>query len=640
MTVIVHPREEKPEAPEVEPGDGFAKNDSAAIAQWRSGLIRVDQNDEIKKMNMKVAGTLGNYLKQKVKVDRPKSPPKADTSMVSESTNNEVYDKSLFEGLTSKQKKNLRKKLQRQRKKREKQENSQLQSSMASSLNQGTKDDLSAGADQEIDAIDIEVGDKQDEKKDEKKQPVENLLDDLKLHDEVSGRSSVNEATLQKMKEEYQELHNKRGRKIDDTVMVKICDMGNGCWTYHHFTPEIQTRQYRSPEVIIGADYNTTADVWSFACTIFEMVTGDFLFEPRKGQNYDKDDDHLAQMMELLGRMPKNLALSGKNSKKFFDSKGHLRKISGLNFWPLKKVLVEKYRIKEDEAQAPAPDPCTPPAAAPPPSPPPRLPTSPRHRSPPSARTQCVPMRARPGCRCVHIAPPQQRGHANVWVNQAQRVRAGKARGAAAPAPPPHPGTRQKPKAARPARAPGATPGLLGAMDADIPDPVRATDKAFQMSNDGINQSSGRGTVLTGIVEQGTVKPGDAVELVGMVKMKKPVTTVVTSIEGYHKQMESGIAGDQVGCLIRGVSAAQVRPGLVICKPGPPHTLNPFGSGEYACPATAGSALGKLLLQPLCSEAGSVAVRPAPTGQAKSPPQHRGLGIKNGTKIDRPAMDE
>jgi len=57
-------------------------------------------------------------------------------------------------------------------------------------------------------------------------------------------------------------------------------------------------------------------------------------------------------MMELLGRMPKSLALSGKNSKKFFDNRGHLRKISGLNFWPLKKVLVEKYRIKEDEAQA------------------------------------------------------------------------------------------------------------------------------------------------------------------------------------------------------------------------------------------------------------------------------------------------
>ena len=142
----------------------------------------------------------------------------------------------------------------------------------------------------------------------------------------------------------------KRGPKIGDDVQVKICDMGNGCWTYHHFTPEIQTRQYRSPEVIIGADYNTSADIWSFACTIFEMVTGDFLFEPRKGSNYDKDDDHLAQMMELLGRMPKNLAMSGKHSKKYFDSRGNLRRIKDLRFWPVKKVLTDKYMIRDDEA--------------------------------------------------------------------------------------------------------------------------------------------------------------------------------------------------------------------------------------------------------------------------------------------------
>jgi serine/threonine protein kinase len=57
-------------------------------------------------------------------------------------------------------------------------------------------------------------------------------------------------------------------------------------------------------------------------------------------------------MMELLGRMPKNMALSGKHSKKYFNSLGHLRRISGLNYWPLKKVLMEKYRIKEEEAQA------------------------------------------------------------------------------------------------------------------------------------------------------------------------------------------------------------------------------------------------------------------------------------------------
>ena len=57
-------------------------------------------------------------------------------------------------------------------------------------------------------------------------------------------------------------------------------------------------------------------------------------------------------MMELLGRMPLNMALSGKHSKKFFTSQGHMRRISGLNYWPLKKVLMEKYRVKEEEARA------------------------------------------------------------------------------------------------------------------------------------------------------------------------------------------------------------------------------------------------------------------------------------------------
>jgi len=122
---------------------------------------------------------------------------------------------------------------------------------------------------------------------------IESKLNGLIENDNLAeaGKNGTDEApVLGKDGED----NSKRGPKIGDDVQVKICDMGNGCWTYHHFTPEIQTRQYRSPEVIIGADYNTSADIWSFACTIFEMVTGDFLFEPRKGSNYDKDDDHLA----------------------------------------------------------------------------------------------------------------------------------------------------------------------------------------------------------------------------------------------------------------------------------------------------------------------------------------------------------
>lgn len=93
------------------------------------------------------------------------------------------------------------------------------------------------------------------------------------------------------------------------------------------------------------------ADMWSLACMVFELATGDFLFEPRKGKNYGKDDDHLAQMMELLGRMPINIALGGRLHRRFFDRTGHLRRIRGLSYWPLKKVLIEKYRFKVKEAQ-------------------------------------------------------------------------------------------------------------------------------------------------------------------------------------------------------------------------------------------------------------------------------------------------
>ena len=116
-----------------------------------------------------------------------------------------------------------------------------------------------------------------------------------------------------------QDRGKKRGPGIDENVKVKLVDLGNACWFHHHFSTEIQTRQYRSPEVILGINYGPSADIWSFACMIFELITGDFLFEPRKGETYSKNDDHLAQIMELLGKMPGKIALSGRYSKVNFN---------------------------------------------------------------------------------------------------------------------------------------------------------------------------------------------------------------------------------------------------------------------------------------------------------------------------------
>ena len=155
-----------------------------------------------------------------------------------------------------------------------------------------------------------------------------------------------------KIIKELKEKFSRRGPEIDPSIEVKICDLGNACWFNHHFSTIIQTRQYRSPEVLLGIEYNESSDIWSLACIVFELATGDFLFEPRKGETFSKNDDHLAQIIELVGKMPKNFALCGENSKKYFNKRGKLRRIKKLNYFPLEKVLTTKYNFKEKEAKA------------------------------------------------------------------------------------------------------------------------------------------------------------------------------------------------------------------------------------------------------------------------------------------------
>jgi len=137
----------------------------------------------------------------------------------------------------------------------------------------------------------------------------------------------------------------------NDIISVKIADLGNACWVSHHFTNDIQTRQYRSPEVILGAKWGASTDVWSMAAMVFELITGDYLFDPQSGTKYGKDDDHIAQIIELLGPFPKSLCLSGKWSQEIFNRKGELRNIHRLRHWALPDVLREKYHYKEEEAK-------------------------------------------------------------------------------------------------------------------------------------------------------------------------------------------------------------------------------------------------------------------------------------------------
>lgn len=134
-------------------------------------------------------------------------------------------------------------------------------------------------------------------------------------------------------------------------IQIKIADMGNSCWYNEHYTNSIQTREYRAPEVLLGAPWGCSADIWSTGCLIFELITGDFLFEPNEGHSYTKEDDHIAQIIELLGELPPYLLENGKYTKNYFNSRGQLRNISKLKFWPLKDVLIEKYKFSETDAK-------------------------------------------------------------------------------------------------------------------------------------------------------------------------------------------------------------------------------------------------------------------------------------------------
>jgi elongation factor Tu len=112
---------------------------------------------------------------------------------------------------------------------------------------------------------------------------------------------------------------------------------------------------------------------------------------------------------------------------------------------------------------------------------------------------------------------------------------------------------------------------LMAAVDSYIPTPVRQVDKPFLMPVEDIFSISGRGTVATGRIERGQVKVGEAVEIVGI---KDTRNTVVTGVEMFKKLLDSGMAGDNVGLLLRGVDRKEIERGQVIAKPGSitPHT--------------------------------------------------------------------
>ncbi len=118
---------------------------------------------------------------------------------------------------------------------------------------------------------------------------------------------------------------------------------------------------------------------------------------------------------------------------------------------------------------------------------------------------------------------------------------------------------------------------LMKAIDEHIPSPVREKDKPFLMPIEDVFSISGRGTVVTGRIERGTVKVGDEVEIVGITDTKK---TVITGIEMFRKELDQGEAGDNAGCLLRGIDKTDVERGQVLAAP---KTITPHKKFKCEC---------------------------------------------------------
>jgi len=117
---------------------------------------------------------------------------------------------------------------------------------------------------------------------------------------------------------------------------------------------------------------------------------------------------------------------------------------------------------------------------------------------------------------------------------------------------------------------------LLRVVDEYIPEPIRETEKPFMMPIEDVFTIKGRGTVVTGRIERGTINTGDAVEIVGL--QEKIMDTVVTGVEMFHKILDQGQAGDNVGLLLRGTGREEVERGMVIAKPKSIHPHTKFKS--------------------------------------------------------------
>ena len=125
-------------------------------------------------------------------------------------------------------------------------------------------------------------------------------------------------------------------------LIVKVADFGNACWTHKHYTSDITTRQYRSPEALLGYPYGTGVDIFACGVMFFELATGDLLFQPQKSSDpYYRNENHLALIYRTTGYLPRHMIKEGKYSNHYFNRRCEFRRhsVDSLDPRPVEDLL-------------------------------------------------------------------------------------------------------------------------------------------------------------------------------------------------------------------------------------------------------------------------------------------------------------
>ena len=138
---------------------------------------------------------------------------------------------------------------------------------------------------------------------------------------------------------------------LNNDVIAKIVDFGNGEIEGELIQEEIALRCYRCPENIINEDYDVKSDIWVVGCMCYELITGEYLFDiPRKKKSIDRNREHLRQMYEVLGKMPRYLTENCDFGEDYFDQKGRIIKNKDYDYVPIDDILATEFNFSDIDA--------------------------------------------------------------------------------------------------------------------------------------------------------------------------------------------------------------------------------------------------------------------------------------------------